>query len=94
MGRLAGKIALVTGGTRGIGAGIVRAFVGEGATVAFSGASRPSVEKSGQAGAEGFVADLADANAPERLIDAVVQRFGGLDVLVNNAGVGSRASEW
>ena len=94
MGRLAGKIALVTGGTRGIGAGIVRAFVGEGATVAFSGASRPSVEKSGQAGAEGFVADLADANAPEQLIDAVVQRFGGLDVLVNNAGVGSRASEW
>ena len=94
MARLAGKIALVTGGTRGIGAGIVRAFVAEGATVAFSGTSTANLEKANSDGATGFVADLAHSDAPEKLVDAVVKRFGGLDVLVNNAGVGSRASEW
>ena len=94
MGRLAGKTALVTGGTRGIGAGIVRAFLAEGATVAFSGTTRQSIEKSHHEGAAGFVSDLADADAPAQLIDAVAKRFGGLDVLVNNAGIGSRASEW
>lgn len=94
MPRLAGKITLVTGGTRGIGAGIVRAFLAEGAAVAFSGTRRETIDKSRDAGAVGFVADLAEPDAPEKLVAAVVKRFGGLDVLVNNAGVGSRASEW
>jgi 3-oxoacyl-[acyl-carrier protein] reductase len=92
--RLAGKIALVTGGSRGIGAGIVRAFLSEGATVAFSGTSSKSVENSDLKGAVRLVAELGDPHAPARLVDAVVKRFGGLDVLVNNAGVGSRASEF
>ena len=94
MARLTGKIALVTGGTRGIGAGIVRAFLAEGATVAFSGTNRQSIDKASPQGVAGFVSDLADAEAPVQLIAAVVRRFGGLDVLVNNAGIGSRASEW
>jgi 3-oxoacyl-[acyl-carrier protein] reductase len=94
MDRLAGKIALVTGGTRGIGAGIVRAFLSEGATVAFSGTSSNSIDKANLGDAAGFVAELGDPQAPARLVDAVVKRFGGLDILVNNAGVGSRASEW
>lgn len=94
MGRLAGKIALVTGGTRGIGAGIVRTFLSEGARVAFSGTSSKSIDKSNLGDAVGFVAELHDPHAPAKLVDDVVKRFGGLDVLVNNAGVGSRASEW
>lgn len=94
MDRLAGKIALVTGGTRGIGAGIVRAFLSEGAKVAFSGTTSQSIDKSHPGDAVGFVAELGDPHAPEKLVNAVVKRFGGLDVLVNNAGVGSRASEW
>ncbi|HUF80537.1 MAG TPA: glucose 1-dehydrogenase [Burkholderiales bacterium] len=89
MARLAGKIALVTGGTRGIGAGIVRAFLAEGAHVAFSGTKLAQID-----GAVGFVSELSDPHAPARLVDAVVKRFGGVDILVNNAGVGSRASEW
>jgi 3-oxoacyl-[acyl-carrier protein] reductase len=89
MARLSGKIALVTGGTRGIGRGIVEAFLAEGAQVAYSGTKLP-----GNLTGEGFVADLADAHAPTRLVEAVVKRFGGMDILVNNAGVGSRASEW
>lgn len=79
----------MTGGTRGIGAGIVRAFAAEGAQVAYSGTRL--VENSE---GEGFVAELTDPHAPVKLMEAVIKRFGGIDILVNNAGVGSRASEW
>ena len=89
MARLSGKIALVTGGTRGIGAGIVRAFAAEGAQVAYSG-TRLDEKSEG----EGFVAELTDPHAPAKLMEAVIKRFGGIDILVNNAGVGSRVSEW
>ena len=89
MARLSGKVALVTGGTRGIGAGIVRAFLAEGAQVAYSGTKIDPKSK-----AAGFASELGDPRAPEKLVQSVVDRFGGIDILVNNAGVGSRASEW
>lgn len=89
MTRLSGKVALVTGGTRGIGAAIVRAFLAEGAQVAYSGTRvHPANE------AVGFASELSDPRAPADLVQSVVARFGGVDILVNNAGVGSRASEW
>jgi len=99
MARLADKVALVTGGTRGIGHGIVRAFLAEGARVAFSGTSEHTVEAARRSiapdgGCEGIVAELGDPAAPERLVAETIRRFGGVDILVNNAGVVSRASEW
>jgi len=91
---LTGKVALVTGGSRGIGAATVRALAENGADVAFSYAS--SEEKAQTivdelAGKDVHVAaikaDQADPAQVEGLVKEVVERFGHLDILVNNAGV-------
>ena len=93
---LEGKVALITGGNSGIGRGIVHRFVDEGARVAFVGRD----ERKGAAVAqevkrrhgEGafFAVDLAGESSVADLVDDVVRLFGGLDVVVNNAGVGAR----
>jgi 3-oxoacyl-[acyl-carrier protein] reductase len=91
---LAGRRALVTGGSRGIGAAIVRRLAADGAAVAFTyGASATEAEKLAAevAGSGGTaVAIQADSGDPEQVakaIDETVAQLGGLDILVNNAGV-------
>ena len=93
LGDLAGKVVLVTGASRGIGAAVARGFAHHGARVGVHfHSARDAAEAVGrdiaEAGthAELFQADLSDAAAPARLIDEVVDRFGRIDVLVNNAG--------
>ncbi len=90
--RLGGKVALVVGGTRGIGRGIVEAFAEEGADVVFLGrnaAAGRSVEaavaSSGGRG-EYVHCDLLELDQLEHVVADVAQRKGGLDILVNNAG--------
>ncbi len=88
---LENKTAIVTGGSRGIGAAIVRRFHAEGARVAFTYAH--SVERADALVAElgervvAFRSDAASFAAAERLVSDVVERFGRLDVVVNNAGI-------
>jgi 3-oxoacyl-[acyl-carrier protein] reductase len=99
MRRLQDKVALVTGGTRGIGAGIAKAFLREGAAVAFSGTSSGTISKAASefdatGSHHGFLADLSQADAATRLVDAVLEHFGRIDIVVNNAGVVSRINEW
>jgi 3-oxoacyl-[acyl-carrier protein] reductase len=91
---LTGRRALVTGGSRGIGAEIVRRLAADGAAVAFTyGASAVEAEKLvaevGEAGgtAVAIQADSADAEQVTRSVDETVAQLGGLDILVNNAGV-------
>ena len=89
--RLADLVAVVTGGTRGIGEGIVRRFVQEGAQVVFSGRSHEkgkALEEELSPNVAFYRADAASAAETEALMNFVVERFGRLDCVVNNAGVG------
>jgi NAD(P)-dependent dehydrogenase (short-subunit alcohol dehydrogenase family) len=88
---LAGKVALVTGGSRGIGLAIAGTLRAHGAAVAIAGRSGTDLERArGRIGGETLAveADVRDAAAVARGVQSVVDRFGGLDVLINNAGVG------
>lgn len=82
---LAGKVVLVTGGVRGVGAGISRVFRECGAVVVTC-ARRPADEGSDVADLEFHPVDLRDAEAVRAMVDAIVERHGRLDVVVNNAG--------
>lgn len=85
---LAGKVALVTGGGRGIGAGIAAALTSCGATVAVCDIDGPSAEATARVtGGYGFTLDVSDADAVDEAVASVVERMGGLDILVNNAGI-------
>ncbi len=91
-----GIVAIVTGGSRGIGLATARALIGTGARVAITATSDETLRAAAReletlAGSDAVLpirADVRQQDQVEQAIDAVVQRFGGLDVLVNNAGVG------
>jgi 3-oxoacyl-[acyl-carrier protein] reductase len=92
--RLKDQVALVTGGSRGIGRAIVKAFVAEGAKVAFvykgnrSAADSLVSELGGSSGvALALQYDVADSVAAEQCVEQVQKEWGRLDILVNNAGV-------
>lgn len=82
-----GQVALVTGGSRGIGRTIAEAFLEAGAEVAICGRKEPEdLPSAGGKSAAFFSADVREADQVETMIDALAERFGRLDVLVNNAG--------
>ncbi|MBM3510045.1 MAG: 3-oxoacyl-ACP reductase FabG [Alphaproteobacteria bacterium] len=91
--RLAGKVALITGGSRGLGRGIAEGFAAEGAKIVVNyvkdaNAAADVARSVEAAGSEALVAqaNVADAVAVKRMVDDGVRRFGTIDILVNNAG--------
>jgi 3-oxoacyl-[acyl-carrier protein] reductase len=93
---LKGKVALVTGSSRGIGRGIAEAFAGEGCDLLLTGRDEAaldevatSIRSKGRKTAV-CVLDLRDPKAPGKLVEAARREFGGLDILINNAGTTKR----
>lgn len=91
---LAGRSVIVTGGTRGIGKGIARAFVRTGANVLITGRDEASARRAAEelashgAGRTGYVlGDVSTAEACARMATTAVEQFGGIDVLCANAGI-------
>ena len=92
---LTNRIALVTGGTRGIGFSIAQALLAEGASVFACGrdaatlkSALEDLERKGSGRVDGVVADVQRYEECRKLVRAADERFGGLDILVNNAGIG------
>jgi 3-oxoacyl-[acyl-carrier protein] reductase len=92
-GALAGRVAIVTGGTRGIGRAITEALLDDGASVVFTGRDPARVEATGgelagRAGSPlGVVAEMGRAEDVQRTVQTAHERFGRVDLLVNNAGL-------
>jgi uncharacterized oxidoreductase len=82
------QVVLVTGGTSGIGPGLAEAFMSQGASVAVCGRSEAALDRFSRANPDALAiqADVTDSEARIAMLEAVAERFGGLDVLINNAG--------
>lgn len=97
---LKGKVAVVTGGTRGIGYSIVKTYLDNGATVVLWGSRKESAEKAVASlkaenknyNVEGMYPDLTNAKAVEDAINEIAKKYGKIDILVNNAGVSAMDS--
>ena len=87
---LSGKIALITGGTSGIGLAIAQKLAAEGCRIAICGRDKSKLDRAivslGSAEAKGFVADICSTGDVASLVENVTRTFGGMDIVVSNAG--------
>src|SRR5665213_1127250 len=96
MTELAGKIAIVTGGSRGIGRAIAHDLAKEGASVMIASRDAAMLEqtvgeiRNGRGEAASIALDLRQADTPAKLAAATVKQFGGIDIVINNAGATQR----
>src|ERR1051325_11194935 len=91
------KTAIVTGGTKGIGRGIAEALVRDGVQVCISSRHQDEIDEAvkalSQSGrAKGFVCDVRDFDQVKSLFDYAIKKLGGVDILINNAGIGTFAT--
>jgi NAD(P)-dependent dehydrogenase (short-subunit alcohol dehydrogenase family) len=90
---LRGKVAVVTGGASGIGRGIATAFAAEGMSVVIADVEEPAAAAAAdEIGAAAIRTDVSDAASVQALAEQTLERFGAVDVVVNNAGIGPFAA--
>jgi 3-oxoacyl-[acyl-carrier protein] reductase/pyridoxal 4-dehydrogenase len=87
MGKLDGRVAIVTGGAQGIGRAIVDKLAEEGATVAVADVNGEGAQQAAPEGGVGLRIDVSQESDVERMVEETLSRFGKLDVLVNNAAI-------
>ncbi len=87
MGKLDGRVAIVTGGAQGIGKAIVDKLADEGATVVVADVNGERAEQAAPEGGAGMRVDVSQESEVARMVEEAVSRFGKLDVLVNNAAI-------
>lgn len=86
--KLSGKVAIITGASRGIGKAIAKEFVDNGASVVICGKDKTKLDQTvKELGAFAIPADITKESEVQNLIDKTVEKFGRLDILVNNAGI-------
>ncbi|MDB5377983.1 MAG: Short-chain dehydrogenase [Rubritepida sp.] len=90
--RFAGRVAVVTGAARGIGAAIARRLASEGAKVLLTDRSEDVMATAAAIDGTGFVTDIAALGAGEKVMKAALDAYGRIDILVNNAGIGGSKS--
>ena len=95
MSSLQNKVALITGGSKGIGYGIAQAMLAEGMRVAITARSQKSADsaaerlrKSGKGEVLPLAADVRDGKSQQKAVDQIISKWGGVDVLIANAGIG------
>src|SRR5690606_16391135 len=87
--QVAGAVAVVTGGASGIGRGIAEELIAAGATVVIADVEQRAVEATAaEIGAVPVVTDVSKLESVQALADTIVDQFGGIDIVVNNAGIG------
>src|SRR5579863_9587059 len=98
MNQLAKRVAMLTGAGRGIGRAIAIAYAAEGASVALTARTTKELDEvvatisAAGGAAHAFPADLSDRSAPKRVVQEVEVAVGPIEILVNNAGIGSSAN--
>jgi 3-oxoacyl-[acyl-carrier protein] reductase len=95
MENIANKVALITGGTKGIGYGVAESLMNENVNVAITGRTKASADEAaaklnriGKGEAIGFAADVRKLSDQQKAVDGVIKKWGQLDILVANAGIG------
>ena len=92
--RIDGKVVLITGASEGIGAACAQSFRRRGARLSLTARSEDKLRRAGGADAAIVAGDLTDARTRQRVVEETLARFGRIDVLINNAGVGLYSPAW
>jgi short-subunit dehydrogenase len=92
--RIDGKIVLITGASEGVGAACAKEFAASGAKLSLTARSEEGLRRAGGESALVTAGDLTDEETRRRVVERTIERFGAIDILINNAGVGIYQPSW